>query len=256
MRANVFFFSFFWTVICLVYCVKNDLRSSATVEKRFRAKILLSWHAGDEIFFRTRRCLYWSNKRCAKWYSVVIITVRHPTRKIDRSTIPQCVRGYGVELNFQKRTYTTSFYQPRGQYYKTKVLEWILLRKAQKLHADEYYCFQQDGAPSHTATIVQRWCEYNLTDFIPKDEWPSSSPDLNILDFSIWGYMLGQLRNYKYATLLEFKKFIQRIYQIQYTETCGTCRVWCFWWALLPREQSQRAIYWIVWFNSDLKYVY
>jgi hypothetical protein len=56
-------------------------------------------------------------------------------------------------------------------------------------------------APSHTANIVQRWCEDNLTDFIPKDEWPPSSPDLNPLYFSIWGYMLGQLRNYKYDTL-------------------------------------------------------
>jgi hypothetical protein len=51
-----------------------------------------------------------------------------------------------------------------------------------------------------------------LTDFIPKDEWPPSSPDLNPLDFSIWRYMLGILRNFKYATLLEFKKVIQRIW--------------------------------------------
>jgi hypothetical protein len=51
-----------------------------------------------------------------------------------------------------------------------------------------------------------------LTDFIPKDEWPPSSPDLNPLDFSIWGYMLEQLRNYKYVTLPEFKKVILRIW--------------------------------------------
>jgi hypothetical protein len=51
-----------------------------------------------------------------------------------------------------------------------------------------------------------------LTDFVPKDEWPPSSPDLNPWDFSIWGYMLGQLRNYKYATLPEFKKAIQQIW--------------------------------------------
>jgi hypothetical protein len=29
---------------------------------------------------------------------------------------------------------------------------------------------------------------------------------------SIWGYMLGQLMNYKYATLPEFKKVIQRLW--------------------------------------------
>jgi hypothetical protein len=51
-----------------------------------------------------------------------------------------------------------------------------------------------------------------LTDFIPKYERPSSLPDLNPLDFSILGYMLGQLRNYKYATFPEFKKVIKRIW--------------------------------------------
>jgi hypothetical protein len=56
-----------------------------------------------------------------------------------------------------------------AEYYKTEVLEQILLPKAQKLYGDEYYSFQQ-GAPSHTLSIVHRLCEYNLTEFIPKDE--------------------------------------------------------------------------------------
>jgi hypothetical protein len=73
-----------------------------------------------------------------------------------------------------------------AEYYKTGVLERILLPEPQKLNGDNYYCFQQDEAPSHTANIVQRWCEDNLTDFIPKDEWHPSSPDLNPLDFSFW----------------------------------------------------------------------
>jgi hypothetical protein len=51
-----------------------------------------------------------------------------------------------------------------------------------------------------------------LTNFIPKDEWPFSSPDLNPLDFSNWGCMLGLLMNYKNPTLPEFKKVIQRIW--------------------------------------------
>jgi hypothetical protein len=57
------------------------------------------------------------------------------------------------------------------EYYKTEVLERILLPEAQKLYGDEYYCFQQDGEPSQTANIVQRWCEDNFTDLIHKDEW-------------------------------------------------------------------------------------
>jgi transposase InsO family protein len=139
---------------------------------------------------------------------VVSTTDRHPTRKIDRSAIPNCVRGYGrIPLVFIDRGVKIN-----AEYYKTEVLVRILLPEAQTLHGDEYYCFQQDGATSHIANIVQRWCVDFFTDFIPKDEWPPSSPDLNLLNFYIWGYMLGQLRNYKYATLPEFKKVIQRIW--------------------------------------------
>ena len=39
--------------------------------------------------------------------------------------------------------------------------------------------FVQDGAPAHTAKATQQWCKRNLPNFIPKDEWPANSPDLN-----------------------------------------------------------------------------
>jgi hypothetical protein len=48
------------------------------------------------------------------------------------------------------------------------------------------FIFQQDGATAHTAKETQAWCERNLHDFIPKNEWPPSSPDLTPLDYSIW----------------------------------------------------------------------
>lgn len=74
------------------------------------------------------------------------------------------------------------------------------------MYDDEYYCFQQDGAPAHTAKTVQQRCDENLTDFITKDEWPPSSPDLNPLDFSTWGYMLTQLDLTKIHTIDSFEK--------------------------------------------------
>ena len=36
---------------------------------------------------------------------------------------------------------------------------------------------------------MQEWLSANVPDFISKEEWPPSSPDLNLLDFSIWGYL-------------------------------------------------------------------
>jgi hypothetical protein len=80
-----------------------------------------------------------------------------------------------------------------GEYYKTEILEKYLLPATRILYGyliEEYFCFQQDGAPSHKANSVHQWCYENLPDFILKADWLPSSPDLNPLDFSIRGYML------------------------------------------------------------------
>ena len=86
------------------------------------------------------------------------------------------------------------------KYYLDKILKAHLLPEAQKLFGTDYFCFQQDGATSHTAKTVQQWSEANLLDFISKDEWPPSSPDLNPLDFCIWSYMQARLNIRKTTT--------------------------------------------------------
>ncbi|KAI6646850.1 hypothetical protein LOD99_9119 [Oopsacas minuta] len=43
-----------------------------------------------------------------------------------------------------------------------------------------------DGAPAHISKVNQAWLKENIPDFIPKDEWPPYSPDLNPMDYSIW----------------------------------------------------------------------
>jgi hypothetical protein len=73
------------------------------------------------------------------------------------------------------------------------------------------------------ASTVQQWCDENLLDFIPKAEWPPSSPDLNPLDFSIWDYMLAQLKNFKYQTLPDCKEVILRIWAIPDDVICAAC---------------------------------
>ena len=59
----------------------------------------------------------------------------------------------------------------------------------EKLFGVRFGAFQQDSAPAHKAKITQEWCEENLPDFIPWTLWPPSSPDLNPLDYSIWGIL-------------------------------------------------------------------
>ena len=70
-------------------------------------------------------------------------------------------------------------------YYKTKVLEKVVAPALRDLYEKDHYVFQQDGAPAHTANIVQVWCRENLTDFLDKTLWLPSSPDLNPLNFYV-----------------------------------------------------------------------
>ena len=51
------------------------------------------------------------------------------------------------------------------------------------------YVFMQDGAPSHVSEDTQKWCKNNFKRFWRADWWPPYSPDLNPLDFNIWGYV-------------------------------------------------------------------
>lgn len=63
-------------------------------------------------------------------------------------------------------------------------------------------CFMHDGAPPHYVRVVRDWLNDNFPNrWIGRGidapiSWPARSPDLNPLDFSIWGYMKSRV----YAT--------------------------------------------------------
>ena len=98
------------------------------------------------------------------------------------------------------------------EYYKEHVLEQLVLLEAQAMYGNDDYVFQQDSAPAHKATVVQMWCETNFPDFISSSEWPASLPDLNPLDYFVWGYMLQQLGNKKIYNLERFKTILTKIW--------------------------------------------
>uniref|UniRef100_A0A914EGZ6 Metalloendopeptidase n=1 Tax=Acrobeloides nanus TaxID=290746 RepID=A0A914EGZ6_9BILA len=50
-------------------------------------------------------------------------------------------------------------------------------------------CPYSCGRCGHKAKETQQWLRENVPDFITAKEWPSYSPDLNPLDYSIWGYI-------------------------------------------------------------------
>ncbi|KAI8430379.1 hypothetical protein MSG28_000669 [Choristoneura fumiferana] len=55
----------------------------------------------------------------------------------------------------------------------------------------------QDSAPVHKAKTTQAWFGRQKIDFIRHEDWPSSSPDLNPLDFKIWQVLEGKGETYE-----------------------------------------------------------
>jgi len=76
------------------------------------------------------------------------------------------------------------------------------------------YIFQQDATPAHTAHATQNWLQTNCLDLIAKDQWPPNSPDLNPLDYHVWGAMLEAYhkRHPKPKMIAELKEVLQVIW--------------------------------------------
>ena len=70
-----------------------------------------------------------------------------------------------------------------------KVLRYNVLPWLKTNYPKGKYVWTQDGAPCHTAKKVQQFCKTNFADFWPAYFWPPSSPDLNPLDYAMWGVL-------------------------------------------------------------------
>jgi len=107
-----------------------------------------------------------------------------------------------------------------GQYYRDILLARDLLPDIKQY--SDYFTFQQDGAPAHRARETEELLKVETPDFIPPNLWPPNSPDLNPVDYWIWGIL--QERVYKTRSkdvdelrrriAEEWDKIDQRIYVI------------------------------------------
>jgi len=75
-----------------------------------------------------------------------------------------------------------------GDYYRNAVLLNMLLLDIRSDFGD-YYVFQQDGAPAHRARDTVTMLQRETPEFIPPEMWPPNLPDLNPVDYSIWGML-------------------------------------------------------------------
>ena len=90
--------------------------------------------------------------------------------------------------------------------YQTDILEGSLLIWTQGHFKKRQWSFQQDSAPSHRAKKTQEWLSANVPQFISKEEWPPSSPELNPLDFSIWSILESKVSANSHQNVKSLKK--------------------------------------------------
>lgn len=76
-----------------------------------------------------------------------------------------------------------------------------------QLNHQKQWWFQQDADSVHTAKATQAWLEKFTPEFYRKDEWPSSSPDLNLMK-TVWDKIEARVNEKKCQTVEALKRAI------------------------------------------------
>uniref|UniRef100_A0A8R1EWW0 HTH luxR-type domain-containing protein n=1 Tax=Caenorhabditis japonica TaxID=281687 RepID=A0A8R1EWW0_CAEJA len=71
------------------------------------------------------------------------------------------------------------------------------------------FILQQDWAPSHGSRSTLAVLEAHFPGFLDKNLWPASSPDLNPMDFSVWGMLEGKIAGKVFATVDDLKAALE-----------------------------------------------
>ncbi|XGW33702.1 hypothetical protein V3C99_017823, partial [Haemonchus contortus] len=97
--------------------------------------------------------------------------------------------------------------------YLESVLKNALLPRTQCHFGSRPFVFQQDSAPAHRAKVTQQWCRDTLPGFISAQEWPSNSPDLNPMDYSVWSLLESKACSMQHHTIDSLKRDLLRAWE-------------------------------------------
>lgn len=106
-----------------------------------------------------------------------------------------------TKLHFCEKGVKTS-----AKIYQESVLESVVKPLNTSLFKNQPWSFQQDSAPGHKAKSTQKWLEENVPDFIKAEDWPSSSPDLNPLDYELWSVLEQMTCSKRHSNIESLKK--------------------------------------------------
>ena len=95
-------------------------------------------------------------------------------------------------------------------YYTSKILAETLLPDCHRLYPDGDFILQQDGARPHTSKHTMEFLQQRGVKIIRPEEWPPNSPDMNVMDYRVWGAMMQTVyQGSKIKDMDDFKNRIQ-----------------------------------------------
>lgn len=97
-------------------------------------------------------------------------------------------------------------------YYQTVILEKLKQWCISSHHSMDNITLQQDWAPAHRAKSTKAWLRANKMDFLDEHVYPAASPDLNPMDYSIWGWMQQKLRETNLSSVDDLKAKLVEIW--------------------------------------------
>lgn len=142
------------------------------------------------------------------------------SREESRQVAPRVLRGHhpasvmvwlgvsyqgATEVHFCEKGVKTS-----ANVYVEEVLEKVVKPLNQTMFTGDHWIFQQDSAPAHKARKTQQWLKDNVPEFISHMDWPSSSPDLNPLDYKLWDILETKTSSSSHSNLENLKKSLRR----------------------------------------------
>lgn len=145
-------------------------------------------------------------------YSISINDVPQNVRTVQRYQNSSAIMVWGAVSHNGKLPliFVDKGTKINAEFYQREILAAHLKPEADRLYPNADWCFQQDSAPSHKAKVNQTWCKSNCPNFIASQDWPAASPDLNPLDYFVWGKLTAIVNAKQHRSLADLKRTILR----------------------------------------------